>query len=100
MSNFEHRSRSSGIQNSAFGVQYYLKYKLGVPADRSGPRYPFIRLQALRTGPVSTAIANAEFRKNQTKCYCGEERRSKLVACKENDELISPHKLRTTPCPQ
>ena len=29
------------------------------PAGRSGPGYPFIRLQALGAGPVSTAIPNA-----------------------------------------
>ncbi|MCS3737871.1 hypothetical protein [Mucilaginibacter dorajii] len=31
----------------------------GIPADRSGPRFPFIHAQGLRRRPVSTSIANA-----------------------------------------
>ena len=29
---------------------------LGIPADRGGPGYPFIRLHGLKRGPVSTPI--------------------------------------------
>lgn len=53
---------------NSFNFAFISHFYLSVPAGRSGPRYPLIRLQALGAacpepveGPVSAPITNARY---------------------------------------